>query len=180
MNLNDMTAPELRKLAAKFDITGRSTMKKAELVKALSVPELANLLELHFGIIEAETEEREMNAIREEIAAEASYIEEGIERDEAADAEAGELLDDALGEYVAPTGSRGQVAITKYSTHEAIATAAFDVDSIGGRVTRERGRWVLRDRNHTIRAKTLGKVAKLWAKKLGFHADAIDIDRTVC
>jgi hypothetical protein len=176
MNLNDMTVSELRKLAAQFDISGRSTMKKAELIAALSADEFAGPLEIMGGIAELEAEEREMNEIRAEIAAEAAYIEEGIERDEAADVEAGELLDAALGDYIAPTGSQGQIAITKFSTHEAIATAAFDADSIGGRVTRERGRWVLRDGDRTVRAKTLGKVAKLWAKQLGIYATTIDIE----
>jgi hypothetical protein len=46
MNLNDMTAAELRKLAAQHKIAGRSTMKKAELVAALSAPEIADLVEL--------------------------------------------------------------------------------------------------------------------------------------
>jgi hypothetical protein len=100
-----------------------------------------------------------------------------VELFEQADAEAGELLDAALGEYVQPVASQGTVAITKYSANEAIATAAFDFDSIGGRVTRERGRWVLRQAGLSpIRAKTLSKIAKLWANKLGFYATAIDID----
>lgn len=46
MNLNDMTAAELRKLAAQHKIAGRSTMKKAELVAALSAPEITDLVEL--------------------------------------------------------------------------------------------------------------------------------------
>lgn len=89
---------------------------------------------------------------------------------EQADAEAGELLDAVLGEYVEPIANNGQIAITKYSANEAIATAVLGVDSVGGSVTRERGRWVLRAEGRTIRAKTLGKVAKLWAKALGFRA----------
>lgn len=164
MNLNLMTVSELRKLAAQFGIAGRSTMKKAELIAALSADEFAGSLEIMGGVAELEAEEREMNEIRAEIAA------------ESADAEAGDLLDEVLGEYVAPTGSQGRIAITKYSANEAIATTAFEVDSIGGRVTRERGRWVLRDGKHTIRAKTLGKVAKQWAKKLGIYATSIDVE----
>lgn len=261
MNLNLMTVSELRKLAVEFGIAGRSTMKKAELIAALSADEFASILELKAGIAESEAEEREMNEIRAEIAAEstdveavdadkvvpagmfdpeltyyadgthvvmraqgaeqhgvtigmttnaspyqfqavrfadgtvknvaphvlhrddvaeqAAYIEEGIEIDERAsqaDAEAGELLDAVLGEYVEPIANNGQIAITKYSANEAIATAVLGVDSVGGSVTRERGRWVLRAEGRTVRAKTLGKVAKLWAKALGFHATAIDIE----
>lgn len=69
------------------------------------------------------------------------------------------------------------VAITKYSAHEAFATAVFNGESVGSRITKVRGRWALQyGSGHVIRAKTLGKVAKLWAKALGFHATAIDID----
>jgi hypothetical protein len=69
---------------------------------------------------------------------------------------------DALSGLIKAT--TGSVAITKYSANDAIATAAFGSASLGGYVSRERGRWVLRDGEHTIRAKTLGKVGKLWAK----------------
>lgn len=100
-------------------------------------------------------------AIHETVAEQATYIEEGIEMDEA-DAAEYETLPD-------------QVAIMKYAANDAIATAAFAGTTIGGHVTRERGRWVLRDQTHTIRAKTLGKVGKLWAKQLGFRATTIDI-----
>lgn len=93
--------------------------------------------------------------------------------DAQADTEAGELLDAALGEYVEPTASEGQIAITKYNANGAIATAVFGIDSIAGHITRQRGRWVLRDGVRTIRAKTLGKVAKLWAKALGFRATIV-------
>lgn len=158
MNLNLMTVSELRKLAVEFGIAGRSTMKKAELIAALSADEFANILELKAGIAEVEAEEREMNEIRAEIAAEAAYIEEGIEIDEA------DAAEHAPGE---------QVVISKYSANEAIATAAFAGRSVGGHATRERGRWVLRAEGRTIRAKTLGKVAKLWAKALGFHATIV-------
>lgn len=142
-NLDRLTVTDLRAIAAELKIAGRSKMKRAELVAAIT------------------------------------RAEAGVNRDadEQDDAEARELLDAALGEYVEPTGSQGRIAITKYSAHEAIATAAFDVDSIGGRVTRERGRWVLRDGKHTIRAKTLGKAGKLWAKTLGIYATTIEVDR---
>lgn len=246
MNLNLMTVSELRKLAVEFGIAGRSTMKKAELIAALSAAEFANILELKAGIAEVEAEEREMNEIRAEIAAEKSDVEavaadkvvpagmfdpeltyyadgthvvmraQGTEqrgvavgmttdagpyqfqavrfadgtvknvaphvlhRDDVAeqsDAEAGELLDAVLGEYVEPTASTGRIAITKYSASEAIATVAFsDGSTVGAHVKRERGRWVLRDGAHTIRAKTLGKAGKLWAKALSFHATTIDVD----
>lgn len=75
MNFNDMTVSELRKLAAELGISGRSTMKKAELIAALSADEFVSIIELKAGIAEAEAEEREMNEIRAEIAAEKSHVE---------------------------------------------------------------------------------------------------------
>lgn len=75
MNLNLMTVSELRKLAAQFGIAGRSTMKKAELIAALSADEFAGSLEIMGGIAELEAEEREMNEIRAEIVAEKSHVE---------------------------------------------------------------------------------------------------------
>lgn len=240
MNLNLMTVSELRKLAAQFGIAGRSTMKKAELIAALSADEFAGSLEIMGGIAELEAEEREMNEIRAEIAAEKSHVEaltadkvvpagmfdpeltyyadgthvvmraQGTEqqgvavgmttdagpyqfqavrfadgtvknvaphvlhRDEiakqAAYIEEGIEIDEAdAAEHV----HGEQVVLSKYSANDAIATAAFDGRSVGGHVTRERGRWVLRAEGRTIRAKTLGKAAKLWAKALGFHATIV-------
>lgn len=54
MKLNTMTVSELRKTAAQLEIAGRSNMKRADLINALSAPELANLLELHLYLIDAE------------------------------------------------------------------------------------------------------------------------------
>lgn len=45
--LSALTVPELRKLAAQFDIAGRSKMRKAELVSALASHDQ---IDLHFGI----------------------------------------------------------------------------------------------------------------------------------
>ena len=196
MNLNEMTVSQLRELASELDIYGRSKMKKAELIAAIEYAEAPSADNIPGGIDdhatavaqmranrEAEEEERAAArrarnrtnyapatepaepsvyedpavraAIRETIAEQAAYIEEGIEIDEA------DAAEHTPGE---------QVAITKYSANEAIATAVFEGRSIGGHATRERGRWVLRAEGRVIRAKTLGKVAKLWAKALGFHA----------
>lgn len=165
--LSGMTVKELREIArdihkAANDVTipGYTKMVKAELVRMLSFEDAWMFAEMRINLMNDDADEREMNEIRAEIAEEAAYIEEGIEIDEAA-AEYETLPD--------------QVAIMKYAANDGIATAAFDGTTIGGHVTRERGRWVLRDQTHTIRAKTLGKVGKLWAKKLGFHATTVDV-----
>lgn len=175
MNLNLMTVSELRKLAAQLGIAGRSTMKKAELIRELTDPDIADFVKLSVTVDEIDEDESiedTMQAITNaeadaecerarrlaEYEAEAAYIEEGIEIDEA---------EHVHGE---------QIAISKYSANEAIATAAFEGRSVGGHVTRERGRWVLRAEGRTVRAKTLGKVAKLWAKALGFYATTIVVE----
>jgi hypothetical protein len=164
MNLNDMTVSELRKIAAQFDISGRSTMKKAELIAALSADEFAGALAIMGGIAELEAEEREMSEIRAEIAAEASHIEEGIERDAAART------------YT----SVNEVAVLRDAPGRAIVTAAFDGRIVGGSIVRIGNRYLLTAGFITIKANSLNKVAKLFAKRLGFHADVIDIDRVVC
>ena len=186
MNLNEMTVPQLREKAAELDISGRSKMKKADLIAAIEYAEAPSADNIPGGIDDHAAAVARMRANREAEEEEQAAARRARNRcnyapvpepAEQADAEAGELLDAALGEYVEPTADTGQIAITKYSANEAIATAAFDADSIGGHISRERGRWVLRQRDRRpIRAKTLGKVAKLWAKRLGFHATVIDVD----
>lgn len=170
MNLNDMTASELRKLAARFDVTGRSTMKKAELIAALSAPEIAHVVELSVTIDQMPDDEPAT------VEAEAAYIEEGIERDEAADAEAGELLDAVLGEYAGPIG--GEVAILRDAPGRAIVTAAYNGLTTGAEITREGKRLVLRYAKFTIKANSYEKLAKLFAQRLGFRADRIDVERS--
>lgn len=41
MNLNEMTVPQLREIAAGFNITGRSKMKKADLVGSIEAAQIA-------------------------------------------------------------------------------------------------------------------------------------------
>lgn len=147
-NLDRLTVVDLRAIAAELKIAGRSKMKRAELVAVITRAEM----DAKWSVAAAE------------------------ESTDQADAEAVELLDAALGEYVEPTADTGKIAITKYSGHEAIATAVFGTNSIAGHVTKQGGRWVLRDGVRKIRAKTLGKIAKQWAKALDFHATTIDVE----
>lgn len=166
----------------------------------------AERLGLHLTVAKNENGSSRVVDTRDEIAEQAAYIEEGIEIDEADAAEQVDrasyysgtvpcfertTVDGIgygcvkLGEHVEHNTALGAawwtptecVAITKYSAHEAFATAVFNGESVGSRITKVRGRWALQyGSGHVIRAKTLGKVAKLWAKALGFHATAIDID----
>lgn len=181
---NDMNVAQLRELAAELDIAGRSKMRRAELLNAIAfaeqdVPVPTSDIHDHAAAValmraNREAEEEERAAARR--ARNRTNYAPATESAEQADAEAGELLDAVLGEYVEPTADTGKIAITKYSGHEAIATAVFGTDSIAGHVTRHGGRWELRDGVRKIRAKTLGKVAKQWAKALAFHATTIDVE----
>lgn len=182
---NDMNVAQLRELAAELDIAGRSKMRRAELLNAIAfaeqdVPVPTSDIHDHAAAValmraNREAEEEERAAARR--ARNRTNYAPATESAEHADAEAGELLDAVLGEYVEPTADTGKIAITKYSGHEAFGTAVFEGRSIGGHATRERGRWVLRvEMGRTIRAKTLGKVARQWAKSLGFYAATIDVE----
>lgn len=133
-NLDRLTVTDLRAIAADLSIAGRSKMKRAELVAAITEAEAVNAAA-------AEHENEQFHSVNE-------------------------------------------VAILVDAPGRAVATAAFNGTTVGGDITRVRGRWVLSYRSgtgrstlrSTIRAKTLSKVAKQWAKALGFHATAIDID----
>lgn len=100
---------------------------------------------------------------------------------EQADAEAGELLDAVLGEH---TESSVTVTIDRYT--EGRASVKMQGHAFGD-MTREAYRigrkWELVDQEHgivffTIRAGSLQKAVKAWAKKLNTHAERIDVARS--
>lgn len=153
--LNNMTVAELRKLAGQFHITGRSTMKKAELVRELADPDLADLVELSVSLDEPEADEP---TDTDEAAA---YIEEGLQND----ADAGTYS------FV------NEVAILRDAPGRAIVTAAFDGRTVGGSIVRKGKRLVLVAGTVTVTGNSFEKVAKLFAMKLGFRADRIDVAR---
>jgi hypothetical protein len=178
--LNGKTVAELRSIAAQRDIAGRSTMKKAELVQALYAADVELLL-----AIDEITPEQEARFAEQYNAAKA-----------AADAEAGELLDAVLGAEVdndatyieegleqdAEAGTysfTNEVAILRDAPGRAIVTAAFDGRTVGGSIVRIGRRYMLTAGSVRVTGNTFEKVAKLFAKRLGFRADVIDIDRTV-
>jgi hypothetical protein len=161
--LNGKTVAELRSLAAQCDITGRSTMKKAELVEALHAADVELLLAIDEITPEQEARFAEQyNAAKAQ--ADAAYIEEGLEQDVEA------------GTY----SFTNEVAILRDAPGRAIVTAAFDGRTVGGSIVRIGRRYMLTAGRITIKANSLEKVAKLFAKRLGFRADVIDIDRTIC
>lgn len=171
MNLNDMTVPQLREIAADLEIFGRSKMKRADLIAAIEYAEAPSADNIPGGVDDHAAAVARMRANREAEEEERAAARRARNRTNYAPATEVATQADAA-EHV----HGEQVVLSKYSANDAIATAAFAGTTVGGHVTRERGRWVLRDQTHTIRAKTLSKVAKQWAKALGFHATAIDLE----
>lgn len=157
MNLNNMTVTELRKLAARHNVTGRSTMKKAELIAALSAPEIADLVELTVTVDQMD------DTVTSEVT---EVVEFSAAKDEPVE------LD-----------NRVRIDITRYDQGKADARMN---DRQGfeywAQVVRQGRRWVLIDscngeKNFTIRAGSLGKLAKRWAAKLDNWADDIRVVR---
>lgn len=185
--LNSKTVAELRQLAAQRHIARRSTMKKAELVDALS----ASDVELTLAIEQITPEQQaayaaEYNAAKAKRDVVADSVSAMIEQDAperirfdadpAADDEVDALLDAVLGEYTGPR--TGEVAILRDAPGTAIVTAAFDGFTQGGSIVRKGKRLVLRSGNVTITGNTFEKVAKLFAQRLGFRAERIDVAKS--
>jgi hypothetical protein len=141
-SLNSKTVAELRKLAASYNIAGRSTMKKGELVAVLA----------HDGL------------------AELSIAIENID----------DAAQERFAEQVGQSQQPNEVAILRDAPGRAIVTAAFDGRTVGGSIVRVGRRYMLTAGTITIKANTFEKIAKLFAKRLGFRADVISIDRAVC
>lgn len=196
-NLDRLTVIDLRAIAADLKIAGRSKMKRAELVAAITEAEAVNA-----ATAEHENEEIDLTSTIDDMISgwmpaevaeqpdRASYYSGTVPCFERTTVDGIGYGCVKLGDHVehstalgaawwvaAEQADTGKIAITKYSGHEAFGTAVFEGRSIGGHATRERGRWVLRvEMGRTIRAKTLGKVARQWAKSLGFYAATIDVE----
>lgn len=158
--LNSKTVAELRKLAASYGIAGRSTMKKAELIDRL----IAAGVELSLSLDEITPEQEARFAEQVKAAnAEAAYIEEGLQAD----------AHDGTYSFV------NEVAVLRHAPGRALVTAAFDGRTVGGSIFRKGKRLVLVAGLITITGKSYEQVAKRFAKRLGFHADAIDVARAI-
>jgi len=144
-NLNQLTVSELRKIAASFGVSGRSTMKKAELVEALSDPEIASFVALRFSVDEIDDGAQERFA---------EQVRESRKSDDVGRTVRAMITRDAPG-----------------SAYVNLDTSAINVASI----SRQRGRFVLvSDSGMTIRARTAAKAVKAWAVKLGVYLNAIE------
>lgn len=164
--LNHMTVAELRKLAARFDITGRSKMTKAQLVRELADPDIADVVELAISVAETE-----------EIMADA-YAVAAIEE---ADAENADERTAAIDEE---DETPIRVKIERHRPGGGLASIA-SADGIRNawvrRAPRGKG-WILTDtydsRPVRVKAVSFEKLAKAWARKLGVRVEIIDVVKT--
>lgn len=69
----------------------------------------------------------------------------------------------------------GEVAILRDAPGTAIVTAAFDGRTVGGTIVRKGKRLMLVAGHIKITGNSFEKVAKLFAKRLGFRAEIIDV-----
>lgn len=167
MNLNEMTVSELRKIAAQFKVTGRSTMKKAELIDALSAPEVADLVELSTSLDETAAIEADADTM------------DAITEAEAESDQRPAGHDDSL--YIAP----GRALVDRTEPGKAIAMISgatfYEADAPAAWLVREGRRWKLvddyGDEEITVRAGTIAKAVKAWAKRLGLMLDDIVIEK---
>lgn len=150
MNLNDMNVTDLRKLAAEYNVSGRSKMNKAALIDAI----------------------------------EAAWAQ--------ADSEAGELLDAVLGPetdtqegmaaYVAEELRNVRVEFEMTTARSALANMSTTLEGVmrSSMAVRKGRIWELTDHLGgvliVVKARTLDKLAKRWARKM--ERWAIDV-RTV-
>jgi hypothetical protein len=154
--LNAMTAKELREIARSIHgasndvkIPGYSKMVKAELVRMLSFSDAWYFVGLHIDQVERDTEERDERAASD------------------------------------PENGNAQVHISRYTDGSARADAFITLNGFeyDAQIVRDGRSWVLYDncgpKPLTIRAGSLNKIAKRWAKRLGAWADRIEITRAV-
>lgn len=153
MELFQITVKNARQIAAELEIPGRSKMNKAELVDAIN----ATGTELEY---DAETREFSVKAPASEVVEFSAPKDEPVELD-----------------------NRVRIDITRYDQGKADARMN---DRYGfeywAQVVRQGRRWVLIDsrngeKNFTIRAGSLAKLAKRWAAKLDNWADDIRVVR---
>lgn len=196
--LASKTVAELRELAAQFRITGRSTMKKADLVNVLSDDEHASLVEMRIGIDEITPEQsaryaEQYNAAKTQREAVAEQAAPAVHDHAAAVAQLRANIDAEEEQKAAARRARNrsnyapapatepavnQVAILRDAPGTAIVTASFDGRTVGGSIVRRGSRLVLMSGSGTIVGTSFEKVARRFAARLGFHADVIDVAKS--
>lgn len=171
MNLTDMTVPQLREIAAELDISGRSKMRKADLVAVITRAQMDAKWEANQA--QAESTASDHNPTDGQVAA--------------VDLSALPLMVDFKPQRFYTVPANLETARIDVE-HDKSGRAFFDMMTRTGfdrHVTAVRqGRfWVIEDRwnaekDFRIRATTLGKLAKRWARKLDTWANDVRIVKT--
>lgn len=166
MNLNDMTVPQLREIAADLDIAGRSKMKKADLITAIE-------------FAQTRQDETPVSASDFDHTAAVAQLRANIDAEEEKKAAARRARNRTnYAPAPAPKHAVNEVAILRDAPGTAIVTAAFDGRTVGGSIVRRGKRFVLAAGQITITGNSYAKVAKRFAQRLGFRADVINVQQT--
>lgn len=186
-NIDRLTVIDLRAIAADLKIAGRSKMKRAELVAAITEAEAVNA-----ATAEHENEEIDLTSTIDDMVSGWLPVEVASSDhnpDTAGLPAARDITDPNPVKVFTSRGNtepvelddRVRVDITRYDQGKADARMN---DRYGfeywAQVVRQGRRWLLIDSRNgredfTVRAGSLTKLAKRWAKKLGVYAERIDV-----
>lgn len=194
-NLDRLTVIDLRAIAADLKIAGRSKMKRAELVAVITRAEK----DAKWDATHSEDNAQQVDAAKQPDRA--SYYSGTVPCFERTTVDGIGYGCVKLGEHVEHNTALGaawwtpaetdeqadaeartysfvnEVAILRDAPGRAIVTAAFDGRTVGGSIVRKGKRLVLVAGTVTVTGNSFEKVAKLFAMKLGFRADRIDVAR---
>jgi hypothetical protein len=164
MNLSDMTVTELRKLAAELEISGRSKMKKADLIATITRAQMD-------AKWEAEPQASDHNPVTGEVTAVDITAPAPFDMSRMA------VLADTVPQRISvtpvkPTRTKAMI------TRDVPGAAFFNIsDGPSGVIVRYGNVFELvtgSGETITLRARTMVKAIKRLAVKLGIHLDAID------
>lgn len=163
MNLTDMTVPQLREIAAELDISGRSKMRKADLVAVITRAQMDAKWEANQA--QAESTASDHNPTDGQVTA--------VDLSDHTHA----ILSDTKPQRVYTTPAK-PTRVKALITRDVPGAAFFNLSNgIGGVIVREKGRFELvtgSGETITVRARTMVKAVKRLAVKLGIRLDAID------
>lgn len=171
MELNEMTVSELRKLAAQQNIQGRSTMKKAELVKALSDKDIADVVELAVTVDKLNQADQAQKTSRVQF--NNPPVQQELTQEEAEEADSEEQEEPVATEIVFSNITRdGASAKILFSNGDK---RFAHVERFGHMLTiRERG---FLTQSFKVKAVSFDRLARKWAKGLGVWNTEIKITK---
>jgi hypothetical protein len=187
MNLNDMTVPQLREIAAELFLNGRSKMRKAELIEAIEAErqrlrdnEAAKREFIQMNETEREQARAEMDKRNHPVPAPPASDHNPVDgRVAAVDTTAHRMsiLADTVPHRITTT-SVEPVRTKAMITRDVPGAAFFNIsDGPSGVIVRYGNVFELvtgSGETITLRARTMVKAVKRLAVKLGIHLDAID------